>query len=149
MATHVVACRTIRLAANPNFPTRGIPLASQHFYKLPLTITGDAGDTDHLTGMDGEREVSDRRLATIVERTQPCDLEPGRAQCARTGGLNRQFLGPDHRASHHIRRKVLDAAFSYKRAPPQDGYLVGELHHFAKLVSDHQDGDITLDDHVA
>ena len=63
--------------------------------------------------------------------------------------LDGQFFRADHRARHRVRREVFDPAVAGELAAAQDGHLVGERHHLAELVGDHQDGQFAGDHHGA
>ncbi len=65
------------------------------------------------------------------------------------GRLNGQFFGADHHASHAVRRKIRDTAMTGQFAAAQDGDFVGERHHLAEFVRDHQNRQIAVDDHGA
>ena len=89
------------------------------------------------------------RLAGIVERAESVDLEPRRAELADARRRLGQFLRADHHPGHGIGRELGDAAGAGEPAAAQDRHLVGERHHLAELVRDHQDGELAALDHVA
>ena len=139
----------IDVADHADFAALGLALAGQHFDQLPLAVAGNAGDADDLAAANAERHIVHRDRAGIVERVEFVQLQPRRADFADARRLHRQFFRADHHARHAVRRKLGDLAGAGELSAPQDGHLVGERHHLAKLVRDHQDGEAGIDHHVA
>ena len=90
-----------------------------------------------------------RDRAGIVERGELAQFEPRLADFSDPGRLNGQFFRADHGARHIVRRQVRNTAVTGELAAAQDGDLVGERHHLAEFMRDHQDRQIALDDHGA
>ena len=97
---------------------------------------------------DRERNVVHRERAGIVQRVELVELEPRVAGLAGARRLHRQFLGADHHARHVVGRQVGDRAVAGELAAAQHRHLVGERHHFAEFVGDHQDGEVAVAHHV-
>ena len=127
----------------------GVALAGEHLDELALAVAGNAGDADDLAAADRERHVAHRRLAAVVERIELLDVEARRAELAGARRLHGQFLGADHHARHGIGAQILDVPLPRELAAAKDGDLVGERHHLAEFVGDHQNGEIAGRDHAA
>jgi len=121
----------------------------EHLDQLALAVAGDAGDADDLSGADGERHLAHGNCAGIVARAESVELKPRGAGLAGAGRLNGELLGADHAARHRVRGEVGDLAMAGELAAPQDRDLVGERHHLAEFVRDHQNGQLALDHHRA
>ena len=65
------------------------------------------------------------------------------------GGWTVNCFGADHGSRHVIGREVGDPAAAGELAAAQNGHVVGERHHLAEFVRDHQDGEVAGDDHGA
>jgi hypothetical protein len=92
----------------------------------------------------------DRDRAGIVERVE--FVSSSRvivADFADPRRLNGQFFRADHGARHVVRRQIRDPAVTGELAAAQDGDFVGERHHLAEFVRDHQDRQVAIDDHGA
>ena len=82
-------------------------------------------------------------------RAELVQLQPRFADLADPRRLNGQFFRADHHAGHAVRRQIGNLAVAGQLAAPQDRHLVGERHHLAELVRDHQDRQIAADHHGA
>src|SRR5262245_41285978 len=49
---------------------------------------------------------------------------------------------------HRVGREIGDAALAGEAAAPQDGDVVGERHHLAEFMGDHQDGQVVPPHHI-
>ena len=139
----------IEIAADPDLAAFGLALAGQHLDELPLAVAGDAGDADDLAAADGQRDIVHGDRTGIVERVELVQFQPRLADLADARRLHRQFLGADHHARHAVGRELGDLAVPGQLAAAQDRDLVGERHHLAEFVRDHQDGQAAIDHHVA
>ena len=98
---------------------------------------------------DRQRHVAHRRLAAVVQRAELLDDEPRRADSAVRAGCTVSSSAPDHHARHAVGTEILDVPLPGELAAAQDGHLVGERHHLAEFVGDHQDGELAARHHGA
>src|SRR5262249_38410987 len=97
VATHLLARGVVALAADADLAARRFALAGEHLDQLALAVAGDAGDPDDFPRLDGERNLVQRRLPGVVERTEAIDHQPRRAEL------------PDARRRARFRASVISA----------------------------------------
>ncbi len=149
MPAHFLATGVIDVANHADFATFGLTLTGQHLDELPLAVAGDACDADDFAAADRERHVMDGNGARIVERVQFAQLEPHRTHLSHASRLNGQLFGTDHHSGHAVRGEIGNFANARQLATTKNCNFVGERHHLAEFVRDHQDRQIAVDDHGA
>ena len=148
VAPHFLAVGVIDIAGHPDFAALGLTLTGQHLDQLALAVAGNAGDADDFPAADGERNVMNRDRAGVVERVQFAQLEPRFTHIPHTRRLNGELFGADHHPRHAVRREIGNLAVAGQLAAAKNRDLVGECHHLAEFMRDHQDSQAVIDDHA-
>ncbi len=134
---------------NDNLAAGRVTLTRQHLDQLALSVARHAGHADDFAGLDLEVEPLDHRLAIVVVGLDGGDLDARVTGRARSLRRRRDFLAADHHPRHLVGAELLGIARAGEPPAPQHRDLVGEGHHLAELVGDHQDRVLAGMGHVA
>ena len=147
---HLRARGTVALAGDTDLALARLALPGQHLDQLALAVARDAGDADDLAGRDGRA----RHRAAPAGRHRRAHSN---GRCRAAARRHRPVRAGDLVSSWApiIIPAIASGVRSQTRptpgetAAPQHGDLVGERHHLAKLVGNHQHGEVAAPHHLA
>ena len=109
-----------------------------------MTVPLNARNSENLATPNGEGDAIDHELASVVEHTEPLNLQQRFGRTRRRTAHRELHLTTDHHLGKLCGGCLLRCGFTGHSATSKDGNLVGNGDDLVQLVGDEDDRGATL-----